>query len=123
MSEPRCLICDGKFLHQYLLVEGGAVHLPCHKDWLIQKYPVVCPKCNGTCQITLTFKTKEECCQGGRAMYGGHGGFAGCEWCPNIVKKQIPDKTEVCDLCDQIGRLKTAPTPITVTTVVGWKKE
>ena len=114
--EDRCQVCDG-----LMYVDGvPTIHDTCHRIELERAYPHLCPECRGEGKIGVRFESKEECCHGGPPMYGGHGGFAGCEYCPNLKRTQVPTQTKQCELCEGRGRLKTPPVPVMSQT--GWRR-
>lgn len=119
----RCHVCDGKLLSHLGVstVDGKQIHDGCKRTAVNQAYPHSCPQCNGSGSVVTAWSKKSVCCTtGGPPNYGGFGAFAGCEYCPKLQEVKTPTSSKQCDLCDGVGRLKTAPVP--VMTQTGWKK-
>lgn len=121
-DEPRCHVCDGKLLPHLgsSTVDGKRVHDGCKAKAVLDSYPHVCPDCRGAGQKVVAWSAEKRCCNGGEPKYGGHGGFAGCEYCPDLQERKTPSKTETCGLCEGRGRLKVPAVP--VMTQTGWKR-
>lgn len=121
-EEARCSVCDGKLLPHLgtSTVAGKQVHDSCKAEATKQAFPHQCPQCAGSGKIVTSWNTTKACCNGGEPKYGGFGGFAGCEYCPDIREVKTPAATKQCELCGGVGRLERAPVP--VMTQTGWKK-
>ncbi len=115
-------MCDGKLLAHLGVstVEGKQVHDGCKREAMALAYPHQCPQCVGSGKVVTSWRTSKECCTGGPLNYGGFGGFAGCEYCPQLHERKEPAASKPCDLCEGRGRLKNKPVP--VMTQTGWKK-
>jgi hypothetical protein len=118
----RCVVCDGMLMPHLGVstVDGQRVHDGCKATAVTRAYPHPCPQCSSSGRIVTAWDVKQECCSGGPPRFGGFGPFAGCEYCPKLQEVKTPSCSKKCDLCDGLGRLKTAPVP--VMTQTGWKK-
>ncbi len=105
VTVKRCRVCDGYEHKGGPWIEAATAHERC--------LPVKCPQCSGKGQVVTSTRTERECC------HGGSPSFAGCEYCPNMRVRTVPEAYAKCPLCLGVGRLEREPTPITE--IKGWR--